>query len=152
MKDVTPANQSVALTTRQVKTLLTAALEAPAACLASSRLDGRAGAAQRLLNQMGARVGEPCEGIVIRTASATTSLSVLRRTKELAKRLLMTAENPEQRDAATFLYHLAVAAALHGHGEHISKQPLQRQKDIYRRLSRLFHGDVAGCLFEEAAQ
>ena len=149
MSDPAAATSSV-LTRAQIKTLLSLALDSPVTAV-EPVLGRRAAMAQRLLDAVGARLGEPCGGIVAHTAHAATSLDDLRRTKALAKRLAAGAEDHAQREAAAFLYHLSIAAALHRHGEYISREPLQRQKDIHRRLARLFGDDATGDIFENAS-
>lgn len=61
--------------------------------------------------------------LLLATVSAPeTSLAVLGRIKELAKRLLKEAPPDARRAAATLLYHAAVAAALATHGVNISSR------------------------------
>jgi hypothetical protein len=132
--------------------LLALVLEAPhTSGQASAGLGIRTAAAQHVLDDMGTRLGEPCEGVVAHVVG-TASLDDLRAAKELAKRLATRAEGRAQQDAAAFLYHLAVAAALCRYAEHISTESLHYQKDIYRRLARLFQGDATGQIFENASQ
>lgn len=153
MNDETTANQSALLTRVQIRTLLELALEPQQPVGHETRVPGaRTSGAQRLLDAVGTRAGERCDGVLARAADPATPLSDLWNLKELAKRLAARAETSAERDAAALLYHLSIAAALGHHGEHISNEPLQRQKDVYVRLSRLFRGDVTGDVFEKASE
>lgn len=152
MSDAEPTNQSAILTREQVKSLLALVLDTPAPLdQLPASLGARTASAQRVLNDMGMRMAEHCEGVLAHVVG-TASLQDLDTAKELAKRLATRADSRTEQDAAAFLYHLSVAAALCRHGEHISAEPLQYQKEIYRRLARLFQGEAAGDVFATASR
>lgn len=139
------------LTETQAKTLLALSLDEPSSSLYVPTLGGRSVEAQRLLEELGEAIGEPCRGIIARAALEETALDDLREIKELAKRFAARAADRQQREAAVFLYHLAVAAAYGRYREHISSESLKRQQDTYRRLARLFRGEAAAVIFELAS-
>jgi len=135
-----------------VKTLLAVALAASPSPEADSTPNDRMANAQHILSELGEKAHESCEGIFARLAAPGLPLSDLRKVKELSKRLLAVAESQAHRDAATLLYHLAVATALVHRGEHISGEPLEARKHIYSRLAELFSGDAIGEIFRRASQ
>lgn len=89
--------------------------------------------------------------VVLSTAAASgTPLAALQGTKELAKTLLENASTEAHRSAATFLYHLSIAAALARHGVNISTRSPDSRLALYEDLASAFAGDPLGQVFRDA--
>jgi hypothetical protein len=142
---------SQVLTSAHVKELLALALEAERSAAAPAAGD-RTASAQRVLTALGKRLGEACEGVLARASDPAVPLDELRQSKALAKRAGMRAESDVERDAAALLYHVSVAAAWHRHGQHISRESIERRVAVYRRLGRLFDGEPIGGIFQSISK
>ena len=81
-----------------------------------------------------------------------TPLAVLQGIKELAKSLAGKASTEQERAAASFLYHAAVATALGRHGKNISSRSGSARSELYEDLAALMTGDPLGQVFAEAAE
>jgi hypothetical protein len=82
----------------------------------------------------------------------TTSVQELAGIKEQAKTFLKEAADRRHRDAATLLYHAAVAAAFVYHATEISGRAMGKQQHLYERFAQAWEGRPAGRLFREAAR
>ena len=103
-----------------------------------------------LLTEIGAEVGESGDLLLETVAASDTPLEVLCGIKDLAKRLAERARGQAHRDATTFLYHAAVAAAAGGHGVNISSTPLGPRLALYEDLAVALAGHPLGTVFREA--
>ena len=84
--------------------------------------------------------------------NAATSVTELSRMKELAKVLIRdAADDRRSREAATLLYHVAVAAALVHHDAAISGRPLRGHEPLYEMFAATWDGHPIGALFRQAA-
>ena len=137
------------LATARLKALLLIALESPMGQDGETALHSAADASVRLA-ALGRRVGTSCEGLFEDAAAPTTSVPDLVRLKEAAKALLGKAERPEDREAASLLYHLAVAAAFGRHGLEMSSRPVGDNRERYTRLATHFAGFAIGDIFRRA--
>jgi hypothetical protein len=109
--------------------------------------------AKRVAGQIGAlsdRCGLPGQALLNGALSRTTSARELRDIKGLAKQLLERAETKPEREAASVVYHLAVAAALARHGLNISTRPITERSTLYRNLAAAFSGHAIGAVFRQA--
>jgi len=91
------------------------------------------------------------DGPLEAVADPEAPLEALQELKELAKERLDTAPSEAHRDAARFLYHAAIAAALGRHGRNISSRPAAARLDLYEDLATVLVGDPLGELFRRAA-
>jgi hypothetical protein len=85
-------------------------------------------------------------------ADSQTPLEVLRGTKEQAKTLLRKATTDQQRNAASFLYHAAVAAAYARHGVNISSRALHGRWGLYEDLATALATHPLGGVFRAAVE
>jgi hypothetical protein len=93
----------------------------------------------------------PYSGLLDKAAKETTTVQELAGIKEQAKGFLNEAPNRRHRDAATLLYHVAVAAAFVRHGAAISGRPMHKQQQTYEKFAETWAGHPIGQLFREAA-
>jgi hypothetical protein len=94
---------------------------------------------------------DPYADLLEVAAQPTTPVQELTSIKERAKVLIGEAADTRHRDAATLLYHAAVAAAFVHHGAEISGRPMHKQQTVYERFAEKFAGQPLGRLFREAA-
>jgi hypothetical protein len=94
---------------------------------------------------------DPYADLLEVVAQPTTPVPELTSIKERAKVLIGEAADTRHRDAATLLYHAAVAAAFVHHGAEISGRPMHKQQTVYERFAEKFAGQPLGRLFREAA-
>ena len=137
------------LTASQVKALLVVASASGGKPAASPRRRA-AGGERRLARMAGARHGGKAD-LLETTTAATTPVEDLIRTKDLAKTLIKAAADSRQREAATVLYHAAVASAFVHHATAISSRPMARQQGLYEGLAASWADHAIGRLFREAA-
>jgi hypothetical protein len=96
--------------------------------------------------------GEQKSGDLLLSAAAdpATPVEALRGMKDLSKQLLEQAGTDPHRNAATLLYHAAVAAAFARHGINISTRPLQARRELYEDLAIVLAGEPLGTVFQAA--
>jgi hypothetical protein len=94
---------------------------------------------------------DPYADLLDVAAQQTTLVPELMSIKERAKVLIGEAADTRHRDAATLLYHAAVAAAFVHHGAEISGRPMHKQQTMYERFAAKFAEQPLGRLFREAA-
>jgi hypothetical protein len=94
---------------------------------------------------------DPYADLLDVAAQQTTLVPELMSIKERAKVLIGEAADTRHRDAATLLYHAAVAAAFVHHGAEISGRPMHKQQAVYERFAETLAGQPLGELFREAA-
>jgi len=94
----------------------------------------------------------PYADLLDRAVAPATSVEELTGLKEQAKAFLKVAGDRRHRDAATLLYHAAVAAAFVHHGVTISGRPMRRQQGLYEKFAAAWEGRPIGRLFREAAR
>jgi hypothetical protein len=82
----------------------------------------------------------------------TATVQELAGIKEQAKGFLREVTDRRHRDAATLLYHAAVAAAFVRHGAAISGRPMRKQRELYDQFAATWTGHPLGELFREAAR
>lgn len=82
--------------------------------------------------------------------SQRAPVEALREVKELAKKLLTHATTAGQRNAATMLYHGAVAAAFGRHGVNISARSIEARLDLYEDLATALTAHSLGEVFRGA--
>ena len=134
----------------QLKSLLSLAAGGDAG---QASLLGRLGNRAQVASLLSDLLGESQEsGVVVLSAAAAsgTPLAVLQGTKELAKTLLEHAPTEVHRSAATFLYHLSIAAALARHDVNISTRSPDARLALYEDLASAFAGDPLGQVFRDA--
>ena len=94
----------------------------------------------------------PYSDVLDKAANETTTVQELAGIKEQAKGYLREAADRRHRDAATLLYHVAVAAAFVRHGAAISGRPMRKQQKLYDTFAVTWAGHPIGQLFREAAR
>jgi hypothetical protein len=94
---------------------------------------------------------DPYADLLEAATKPTTTVEELVRIKERAKVLIGEAADARHRDAATLLYHAAVAAAFVHHDAEISGRPMRKQQTIYERFAAKLAERPLGRLFREAA-
>jgi hypothetical protein len=94
---------------------------------------------------------DPYADLLDEATKETTPVPELARIKERAKVLIDKAEDTRHRDAATLLYHAAVAAAFVHHNAEISGRPMHKQQAVYERFAAQLAEQPLGRLFREAA-
>jgi hypothetical protein len=94
----------------------------------------------------------PYADLLDRAVAKATSVEELTRLKEQAKAFLKEAGDRRHRDAATLLYHAAVAAAFVHHGATISGRPMRKQQVLYEKFAGAWEGRPIGRVFAEAAR
>jgi hypothetical protein len=94
---------------------------------------------------------QPYADLLEAAATETTPVAELVRIKDLAKGYLEDAADRRHRDAATLLYHVAVAAAFIHHDALISGRPMRKQRAVYEQLAAAWEGRPIGRIFREAA-
>ena len=97
------------------------------------------------------RSAQPYADLLEAAARQTTPVAELVRIKDLAKDHLQDAPDPRHREAATLVYHVAVAAAFVHHDAVISGRPMHKQRSVYRQLAAAWEGRPIGRIFQEAA-
>ena len=80
-----------------------------------------------------------------------TPVRELMHIKERAKILIKDAADSRRREAATLVYHAAVAAAFVRHGARISGRPMNRNRPLYERFAATCADRRIGRLFRAAA-
>jgi hypothetical protein len=93
----------------------------------------------------------PYADLLAVAVAPTTPIAELVRLKERAKVLIGKAADARHRDAATLLYHAAVAAAFVHHDAEISGRPMRKQQAMYERFAATFAEQPVGRLFRDAA-
>ncbi len=132
----------------QLKTLLGLAARGTSDPLVDTAEDP--GALDRLLTELCAGRAESGALLIETVSDPKSSLGVLRGVKELAKQLAQLAPTPAHRQAATLLYHGAVAAAAGRHGANLSSQPLAERLDLWLELAALLSDSPLGAVFGDA--
>jgi len=94
----------------------------------------------------------PYAGLLDEAVKETTTVQELAGLKEQAKGFLKEPADRRHRDAATLLYHVAVAAAFVRHGAQISGRPMRKQQPLYQQFADTWAGHPIGQLFREAAR
>ena len=94
----------------------------------------------------------PYAGLLDEAVKETTTVQELASIKEQAKAFLKEAADSRHRDAATLLYHVAVASAFVRHGAEISGRPIRKQQQLYEKFAETWAGHPIGELFREAAR
>ena len=106
----------------------------------------------RLLTELCQGQPESGELLLATVCEEETPIAALRGIKELAKQLSAEAKTEAQRQAATVLYHAAVAAAFGRHGVDISSRPLSSRSTLYEDLAALLAGHSLGAVFRQAVE
>ena len=134
----------------QLKTLLALAMREPGVHSDLTAQAANRAELSRLLAELCR--GEPDAGELLFTSvcEPETPVEALRGIKELAKGLVAEAKTDAQRNAATFLYHAATAAAFSRHGVEISSRSLSARSALYEDLAAVLAGDPLGQVFRQA--
>ena len=106
----------------------------------------------RLLTELCQGQAESGELLLHTVCAEETPIEALRGIKELAKNLLVDARTEAHRNAATLLYHAAVAAAFGHHGADISTRPIRARWTLYEDLAATLAGDPFGQVFRQAVE
>jgi hypothetical protein len=104
----------------------------------------------RLLSELCGEAREPGELLLATICDEQTPVEALRSIKDIAKELRIKARSETHRNAATLLYHAAIAAAFAWHGVNLSSRPIEVRCDLYEDLGNAFAGDVLGDAFRRA--
>jgi hypothetical protein len=94
----------------------------------------------------------PYSALLDKAIDRHTSVDELTGIKEQAKGFLKESGDGSRRDAATLLYHVAVAAALMYHAASISGRPMHKQQRLYEKFAETWAGHAIGQLFHDAAR
>jgi hypothetical protein len=138
--------------TAQLKTLLDLATRPPADGDALIREAADPNDLERILTELCAGRAESGALLLETVADRATPVDVLRGIKDLAKQLADGASSEPHRNAATLLYHAAVAAAAARHGAALSSQPLAERLDLYGELAAILGDSPLGTVFREAVE
>jgi hypothetical protein len=106
---------------------------------------------RRLLSELCEGEAQSAEFVLATLCTKETPLAVLRDIKGLAKQLVGVAASRAHRDAATVLYHAAIAAGVAHHATNLSSRPLEPRAPLYEELAVALAADPLGGLFAEAA-
>lgn len=106
----------------------------------------------RLLTELCQGQAESGELLLTTVCEEETPIEALRGIKELAKQLSAEAKTEAQRQAATVLYHAAVAAAFGRRGADISSRPLSSRSTLYEDLAAMLAGHPLGAVFRQAVE
>jgi len=106
----------------------------------------------RLLTELCRGKGQSGDLLLATICEAGTSLDVLRGIKEFAKQLLADASTETQRNAATVLYHAAIASGVAHHRVYLSSSPLKARVPLYEDLAAALAGEPLGAVFRAAAE
>ena len=98
------------------------------------------------------RRASPYAALLERATAAATPVAELAAIKEQAKGFLKEATGRRRREAATLLYHVAVAAAFVHHDAAISGRPAHKQLPVYQRFADAWGERPIGGLFREAVR
>jgi hypothetical protein len=93
---------------------------------------------------------EPAELLLEMACAADASLDGLTAIKERAKLLLDRAATPEDRGAATILYHVAIASGFLHHGRNLSSRPIELYLPLYDDLAAALRSGPMEELFRGA--
>jgi len=96
------------------------------------------------------RLVNPYADLLETAIDSATPVPELTRIKEQAKTYLSQAQDRRHREAATLLYHVAVAAAFVHHSALISGRPMRKQEALYRTFADAWDGRPLGRIFREA--
>jgi hypothetical protein len=94
--------------------------------------------------------GVPAGELWRRVVADGTDIGMLSKIKTSAKLLHQRVTDTKQRDAATTLYHLALAAALARNGVSISNSPISDQVETFGRLAGKTGDPAADAIFYKA--
>ena len=94
---------------------------------------------------------QPYAELLETATKETTPVAELVQIKDLAKGYLRDATDRRHREAATLVYHVAVAAAFVHHGAMISGRPMRKQWRVYEQFAAVWEGRPIGHIFREAA-
>jgi hypothetical protein len=97
------------------------------------------------------RTASPYADLLETAINEATPVAELARIKEQAKTFLKTSKDRRHHDAATLLYHAAVASAFVHHSALISGRPMRKQEALYRQYADAWDGRPLGRIFREAA-
>jgi hypothetical protein len=107
---------------------------------------------ERLLTELCRGRGESGDLLITTVCAEDTPLEVLMGIKELAKRLVAGARTESHSNAATLLYHAAVAAAVARHGANVSSLPLGERLSLCEDLAVALAGHPLGEVFRAAVE
>jgi hypothetical protein len=88
--------------------------------------------------------------LAARVCETGASLSFLEFVKERSKEQRLLAKAPTLRDAATVVYHAAIAAAFASHGVTISARAISSRFGLYQDLAVVFADHPFGHIFQAA--
>jgi len=97
------------------------------------------------------RTANPYADLLATAINETTPVAELAQIKEQAKTFLKDVKDRRHRDAATLLYHAAVASAFVHHSALISGRAMRKQEALYRQYADAWDGRPLGRIFREAA-
>jgi hypothetical protein len=120
---------------------------------ASATRTGAAGNPQlgKKLRELCARSGYDGPDLLEQAAHPESSVEQLREVMLSAQTLAAEAADEQQWQAASFLYHLAIAAALARHHVNISTRTLDSRVGIYEDFASSLLEDPLGGIFRDAA-
>ena len=104
----------------------------------------------RLLSELCGETRDSGELLLATICDEQTPVEALRSIKDIAKELRIKARSETHRNAATLLYHAAIAAAYAWHGVNLSSRLIEVRCDLYEDLGVAFAGDPLGELFRRA--
>jgi hypothetical protein len=105
---------------------------------------------RRCLTELLANDASSGELLIATVSAPTASLTELRLVKDLAKGLVRRAQTSSYRDAATLLYHAALAAAYARHGVNLSAHAMAARRPLYEALAQRLEGDPLAAVFRRA--
>lgn len=134
-------------TAAQLKALLSLAAEPGRAVASLPRIAARF---DELLSQLSARHGFSSGELVDTICDPDSSVAALDATKEEAKRLRAKENSADLRDAATVIYHAAIAAAFARSGTNLSRRAIEQRFGLYEDLASAFAGRRLERIFRAA--
>lgn len=136
----------------QLRALLMVAVEEPERKKPLAEGMPSRGDLERCLRGLDAENAETAAGLLSARDLEGIPLPRLRQLKDVAKKLRVRASEPAERRAATFLYHLAAAAAWTVHGVNISSRSAPARAELYERLAEELADDDLARLLSRAGR
>lgn len=134
----------------QLKALLSLAAEPGREVSSLPRIAARFNELQSQLRELVAGDGSVPSDLGEIICDPGTSLEAMDAAKEEAKRLRAKATSADLRDAATVIYHAAIAAAFAGEGVNLSTRAIEHRFGLYEDLAAAFAGHPLERIFRSA--
>ncbi len=105
---------------------------------------------RKLLSECCGAIGESGDLLLATSCDEKTPIEALRSIKDIAKKLRAKAPSEAHRQAATLLYHAAIAAAFARYGINLSSRSVDSRSELYEDLAIAFVAEPLGEVFRLA--